>query len=221
MVHFNQRFLALEGGQEALWLSEALAQMAEELVARRYIELGDAVSTELFRMGTRARARRYAASTDSVSLIVSTGQGTLAERGGGFLHVLYLVDQEGTGLLSRLTATTRSGVANVEAEVGRDWADIVADWWSAIYLDGPGPETGPLVYPDFNLRGFFGNQFPLHLDPLGPGSSRPSGLLWSSSASYYIVRPDPAGTLTVRLGGAGGGPISAQAALRMRIIRVS
>jgi hypothetical protein len=113
--------------------------MAEELVARRYLELGDATSAALFRSGTRARARRYLASTDSVSLIVSTGQGTLAERGGGFLFVLYLEDQVGLDLLGRLTTTTRTGVGNVEAEIGRDWEDIVADWWSAIYLDGPGP----------------------------------------------------------------------------------
>jgi hypothetical protein len=221
MVHFNERYLALQGGQEALWLSEALAQMAEELVARRYLELGDAPSAELFRSGTRSRSRRYLASTDSVSLIVSTGQGTLAERGGGFLFVLYLEDQEGPDLLGRLTATTRKGVGNVEAEVGGDWPDIVADWWSAIYLDGPGPESGPWVYPDFALRAFLGNQFPLHIDLLGPGSSRPSGLLWSSSAAYYLVTPDAGGTLTLRLGGEAGGPSPASAGLRMRIIRIS
>lgn len=221
MVHFNQRYLGLDGGQEALWLSEALAQMAEELVARRYLELDDLGSAELFRSGTRARARRYLASTDSVSLIVSTGTGTLAERGGGFLFVLYLEDQVGPDLLGRLTTTTRTGVGNVEAEIGRDWEDIVADWWSAVYLDGPGPESGPWVYPDFDLRAFLGNQFPLHLDLLGPGTESPSGLLWSSSAAYYVVEPDEVGTLTLRLGGEAGGASSAHAALRMRIIRIS
>jgi len=221
MVHFNQRYLALQGGQEVLWLSEALAQMAEELVARRYLELADATSAELFRSGTRARAKLYLASTDSVSLIVSSGQGTLAERGGGFLFVLYLEDQQGPDLLRRLTATTLKGVGNVEAEYGDDWHDIVADWWSAIYLDGPGPESGPWVYPDFYLRAFLGNQFPLHIDPLGPGSSRLGGLLWSSSAAYYIAAPEAGGTLTLRLGGEAGGPSASSAALRLRIIRIS
>jgi hypothetical protein len=221
MVHFNQRYLALDGGQESLWLSEALAQMAEELVARRYLELGDATSAELFRSGTRARAKRYLASTDSVSLIVSAGQGTLAERGGGFLFVLYLEDQAGPDLLRRLTATTLKGVGNVEAEYGDDWHEIVSDWWSAIYLDGPGPESGPWVYPDFDLRAFLGNQFPLNIDPLGPDDSQIGGLLWSSSVAYFISVPDPGGTLTVRLGGEAGGPSAASAALRMRIIRIS
>ena len=51
MVQFNQRFLLLDAGQEALWLAEALAQMAEEVVARRYEELGDPGSAEIFRAG--------------------------------------------------------------------------------------------------------------------------------------------------------------------------
>ena len=221
MVHFNQRFLGLEGGQEALWLSEALAQMAEELVARRYDELVDPTSAELFRSGARTRSGRYLAGTDSVSLIVSTGQGTLAERGAGFLHLLYLADQEGTDLLGRLTRTTRTGVSNVVTEVGREWPGLLADWWSAIYLDGSGPETGPLVYPNVHLRAFLGgNQFPLYTVPVGPGSLTPRGLLWSSSAAYYIVSPDPGGSMTIRLGGEAGGASAPQAALRLRIIRV-
>jgi hypothetical protein len=156
-----------------------------------------------------------------VSLIVSAGQGTLAERGGGFLFVLYLEDQAGPDLLRRLTATTLKGVGNVETEYGGDWDDIVADWWSAIYLDGPGSESGPWVYPDFDLRAFLGNTFPLNIDPLGPDDAQIGGLLWSSSVSYFITVPDPGGTLTVRLGGEAGGPSAASAALRMRIIRIS
>ncbi|MGD8728380.1 MAG: IPT/TIG domain-containing protein, partial [Gemmatimonadota bacterium] len=124
MIHFNQRYLSLDGGQEALWLSEALAQMAEELVARAYDELGDAESAEMFRSGARVRSRRYLGDTAGTSVIVSTGQGSLTERGAGFLHLLYLTDHEGSGLLGRLTRTTRTGVANVESEVGREWSDI-------------------------------------------------------------------------------------------------
>jgi len=221
MVHFNQRYLGLDGGEEALWLSEALAQMAEEIVARRYEALPDAASAELFRSGTRARARRYLRATDTVSLIVSTGQGSLEERGAGFLHALYLADQEGIGVLGRLTSTTLRGVANVEAEVGREWPALLADWWSAILLDGPGPETGPLVYQGFDLRSFLGGPFPLGFESIGPGSVKAPGILWSSASAYYIVSPDPAGSMTVRLGGEAGGTSSPQAALRMRIIRLS
>jgi hypothetical protein len=221
MVQFNERYLELDGGQEATWLSEALAQMAEEIVARRYDELIDPTSAELFRSGTRSRARQYLTATDTVSLIFSTVQGTLEERGAGFLHLLYLSDQEGMELLGRLTATTRRSVANLEVEVGLDWPALLADWWTAILLDGPGMETGPLVFPSVNLRGFLGSNFPLQTQSIGPGGGSPSGLLWSSAAGYYIVTPDTAGSMTVRLGGEAGGASSSQAALRMRIVRVS
>lgn len=221
MVQFNQRFLGLDAGQEALWLAEALAQMAEEAVARRYDELGDSQTADMFRAGARARAGHYLTDTEAVSLIVSTGQGTLAERGAGFLFLLYLADQEGTDLLGRLSTTTRTGVANVEAELGREWPETIADWWSATFLDGPGPESGVLAYPSIDLREYLGAPFPLVPELLGPGTVARSGLLWSSSVAYYRLAPDPSGSTSVRLGGEAGGPSSPQAGLRLRIIRIS
>lgn len=221
MVQFNERFLRLDGGQEALWLSEALAQMAEELVARHYDDAGDPDSAEMFRAGARSRVVRYLTDTRDVSLIVSTGQGSLAERGAGFLHLLYLTDQSSVELLGELSRSTRTGVANVEAKVGRDWPDILADWWAATYLDGPGPETGLLTYPELDLRAYLGPPFPLDPEPIGPSSMTDTGALLSSSAAYYLLTPNPAGTATVRLGGEAGGTSSPQAALRLRIIRIS
>jgi len=221
MVHFNERFLKLDGGQEALWLSEGLAQMAEELVARSYDELNDLSSAELFRKGVRARARIYLQSPDTVSVIVATGQGSLAERGAGFLHVMYLVDQEGPSVLGGLTRTTRTGVANVEAQTGRAWPLLLADWWTAIYMDGPGPESGRRVYQTLDLRAFLESPFPLIPEGIGPGDASFSGMLWSSSVAYFMVAPEPGESMAVRLGGAAGVTSSPQAALRMRILRVS
>jgi len=221
MVQFNQRYLQLDAGQEALWLSEALAQMAEELVARRYDALADPTSAEIFRSGARSRARRYLVDTGDVSLIVSTGQGSLGERGAGFLHLLYLSDQKGTDVLGELSTTSLRGVANVEDAVGRDWPDILADWWSATFLDGPGPETGTRVYPDVDLRAYLGATFPLVPGPFGPASTTRSGDLWSSSTVYYRLTPDASGTMSLRLGGEAGGASGSAAALRLRIIRIS
>ncbi len=223
MIHFNQRVLIRKApGQEALWLAEALAQTAEELVARAYDDLNDASSAELFRSGARVRAGKYYLQrTDTVSLVVSSGQGSLAERGAGFLFLLYLEDQEGPDVLTRLTQTTRTGVDNVEAQVGEDWPDLIADWWSANYLDGPDPESGPLVYPTLDLRGYLGSYYSLAPTPTGLGDFATSGSLPSSSAGYYLIAPPSGGSTTVRIGGQGGGPSSPQAILRMRIIRVS
>ena len=222
MVHFNERVLVRNAGnQEALWLSEALAQMAEELVARVYAGVGDDQSATLFRVGAVQRARRYLRGPDTVSVVVTAGQGSLAERGAGFLDMLWLEDQRGSGILGDLTKTTRTGVANVEAQTGEPWPDLLADWWAATYLDGPGPETGPLTYPTIDLRAYLGSTFPLDPGPIGPGDARESGSLWSSSVRYYLVSPPVGGTLSVRLGGESGGPSAPQSALRLRVIRLS
>jgi len=220
MVHFNERVLVRGApSQEALWLSEALAQMAEEIVARAYAFLGSSSSVALFRTGTRDRADRYLQRPDSVSVIVTTGQGSLPERGAGFLDLLYLDDRFGGDLLGRLTRTERTGVANVVAEVGLSWEELLGDWWSAMYLDGlPG---APLEYPTVDLRAFMGSPFPLVPAPILGGGLRANGSLWSSSAAYFLVDPAPGASLTVRLGGEAGGPSGAQSVLRMRIVRVS
>ncbi len=222
MVHFNERVVVRgAAGQESLWLAEGLAQMAEELVARAYAAANDPSSAQLFRSGAISRARRYLAGTDSVSLVVTSGQGSLAERGAGFLFTLYLEDQLGVGVLGALTRTTRTGVPNVEAETGSMWPDLIANWWSAIYLDGPAPESGPLTYPTIDLRGYLGGTFPLVPAAVGPGDRTDSGSLLSSSARYLVIRPPAGGSLAIRLGGAAGGPSPSQSGLRLRLIRIS
>lgn len=221
MVHFNERVLMLgaEGG-DALWLSEGLAQYAEELVAQEHLARGNVEVAELFRSGIRNRAREYLKMTDSVAVIVSNGRGSLAERGAGFLNLMYVADRFGLELVGRLTRTTRTGVANLEAETGLLWADLLSDWWLAMYLDGMSAGTGPISFPGVDFRGFLGDPFPLNPFDPGPDGFRDDGLLRSSSAKYYILNPLLGGSVTLRLGGDAGGVSAPQAAMRMRIIRI-
>lgn len=221
MVHFNQRVL-VRGAEanEAVWMLEALAQFAEELVAREYTDRGDDGNAERFRTGVRERARRYLSATDDVSLVIASGSGSLEERGASYLYLTYLTDRYGVDLAGRLTRTTRTGVRNVSAETGDEWASGLSDWWSALVLDGPGPESGPLVYPTIDLRGYLGAPYPLEPSPLGGADFERSGTLRSASARYYIVNPLETGSVTLRLGGEGGGARPPQAGLRMRVIRV-
>ena len=221
MINFNERVLERGAeGNEAVWLSEGLAQYAEELVARWYEDNGDTESTERFRSGVRSRARRYLARPDTVSLIVSSGQGTLAERGGGVLFTMYLADRFGADVVGRLTRTTRTGVTNVEFETGTKWSVLLSDWWAASWLDGLGVASGVLEYPTVDLRDFLTDPYPLVPIQLGGGDFRRSASMPSSSAGYYIVTPAAGGTTTVRLGGEAGGASLPQAEARMRIVRV-
>lgn len=221
MAHFNQRVLLLGAeANEALWLSEGLAQYAEELVALEYADAGDPESEELFRAGARERSRRYLAAPDVVSVVVSAGQGTLEERGAGFLHVMYLVDRFGADILDRLVGSTRIGVDNVETETGTLWPELLSDWWAAIRLDETGLESAPTEYSGVDLRTFLQNPFPLEPEALDATGFERTGSLPSSSVAYYEVVPPAGGSLTVRVGGAGGGVSPPQAALQIRVIRV-
>ena len=221
MVHFNQRILKLGAeGTEALWLSEGMAQMAEELVALALEGRGDRAGAEEYRAGNRIRARRYLADPGAVSLIVATGQGSLEERGAGWLHTLYLWDGfGGAGVLARLTRTTLTGTANVAAATGKPWPDIFADWASALYADNLG-DPYPFEYPSVDLRDLLRTQSPYPLAPetLGASDFERSGSLWSSSARHYIVIPPTSGFIALRMAGEAGGNAPVEAALRLRVV---
>ena len=225
MIHFSERVLKLEApGTEALWLSEGLAQMAEELVARAYLRRFDVATANQYRAGNRARARLHLPDPAATSLIVATGQGSLPERGAGWLHVLYLWDLGGgDAVLRRLVRTTKTGTANVSDVTGRAWPDLFADWAAALYLDGLGPTPFAFEYPSVQLRDLLRSTGPYPLAPetLGSQDFSRSGSLWSSSAQHYIVVPPTSGSVAIRLGGEGGGNVPSDAALRLRIVRVN
>lgn len=219
MVHYNQRVLLRDGSQDALWMLEGLAQMAEELVARAYEEEAP-LEAELFRDGNRRRARLFLERPDTVSLVVSSGRGTLGERGAGLLFLLYLHQQHGDDLLGRLTRSTRTGVANVEAEVGADWSAVLPDWATAMFLDGSAAESDRFSYPGFDLWAFLEDPPPFRVQPHGGSDFERSGSLPSSSLRYFILRPPDGGSLSITIGGAGGGSHGPGAAFGLRIVRI-
>jgi hypothetical protein len=223
MIHFNQRVLVSKAdGTEAQWLSEGMAQMAEELVARAYLKRGDTFTSDGYREGNKKRARYYLADPSAVSLIWSTGQGSLEERGGGWLFALYLWDRGGGDqVLRSLTRSTRTGTANVAAVMGAPWPDVFSDWTAALYLDGTGARPYPFEYPSVQLRDLLrtANGYPLSPEIVGSEDFSRTGLLWSSSVQQYIVVPPASGSVALRLGGEAGGNAPADAAFRFRIVR--
>ncbi len=226
MIHFNQRVLKLGApGTEALWLSEGLAQMAEELVGEEYARRGKAQSAGLFRAGNRARARRFLKAPSAVSLIVTSGKGTLEERGAGWLFLMYLRGLGGgNGVLTQLTRTTRTGVDNVVSVVGTPWEPLVSDWAAALYLDGLGiPTRSTLDIGGIDLRATFTGAdglYPLTPPTVGLTDFTRTGALWSSSATHFIVVPPSSGSVVLRLAGSSGAASSASDALRMDLIRI-
>jgi len=189
-------------------------------VARALEKSGLAVAAEEYRSGNRTRARKYLAAPSAVSLIVATGQGSLEERGAGWLYTLFLWDTGGgDDVLGRLTRTTLTGAANVASAMGRPWTGVFADWEAAVYADGLGGRY-PFEYPTVQLRDLLREPSPYPLAPesLGGSDFVRSGSLWSSSARHYIVIPPASGFVALRLGGAAGGNAPAEAALRLRVV---
>jgi len=226
MVHFNQRILeAGAGGQDALWLSEALAQMAEDLVGMRYREMGDPNSALQYQLGNWSRARRFLLDPSHVSVLATLPPGTLAERGAGWLFLKYLYGQEGQeGLLKTLTGSDRTGVENVTQAVGRSWEELVSDWAGALYLDGVSvPVRVGLRVLGVDLREVlarFDGSYPLNPLEVGGSSFSLTGSLWSSAPEYYIITTPERGGLALNLSGVEGRPPNQASGLRVLVVRL-
>lgn len=221
MVHFNQRVLL--GGAtsaDALWLSEGMAHMAEDLV-------GDALAAGgpqagLFLRPNETRGRRFLARPQDVSLIIAQGQGSLAERGAGWLFVRYLDEQLGREVLGRLSRSSDTGVKNVGAVAGRDWNGLLADWLTALYTDGLPAGKEALHFPVIDLRtrlSLAANGYPLNPEILQSGDFLRVGSLYSSSGAYLRLLVGSGG-MAVALGDEWGGPPPETARFQLRIVRL-
>ncbi len=225
MVHFNERALLRDGeGTGALWLSEGLAQMAEELVARRHLERGDEASVERFRRANRHRARRYLQDPTDASLVVAAGNGSLEERGASWLFTLYLADRWGTEVLGALTRTTRTGVDNVSGTTGAAWDELLLDWWAALLLTGTGGrERYGFEYPTVDPRTLLreeGEAWPFQPPWAGAADFELADTLWSASAAHYVLWSPSGAPLVVRLSGEDGADLPAGSDLGVRIVRL-
>ena len=228
MVHFHQRAVLRDGvGTGALWLSEGLAQMAEELVARSVEAGGRDSAAAAFRDGNRIRARRYLADPSGTSLVVGTGSGNLEERGASWLFLLYAADRWGSELLGALTRTTRTAVESVEEATGSDWPSLLKGWWTALLAEGLGSaleETFPDRYREVDLEtllaGGVGDPWPLIPQLLADGDGLAADTLFSASPAFHEVPASGAGSVLLRVGGAGDGPVGFAGGLSARIVRI-
>jgi len=229
MIHHNQRII--ERGAErtdALWLSEALAQMGEHLVGEELQRQGSA-EAEDYQKGNWRRANQFLANPADVSLIVATGQGSLGERGAGWMFVRHLRDQTGSdAVLASLTQTTRTGIDNVEAVTGSPWEDLFSDWIAAVAVEAqlaggsPLPVRPELQFPGVDLVEIFTEgvgSYALTPTLITVGDFFADGRLWSSSGAHFLLGSGEGG-LALSLAGAEGGAVPLQAGLRLTLVRL-
>ncbi|HUH11666.1 MAG TPA: IPT/TIG domain-containing protein [Longimicrobiales bacterium] len=197
MIHYHQKVRLRGGSQEALWLSEGLAHMAEDLVGEEFLRRGDVESAVDFKQDNFARAALYLQRPDTVSLLAIKQPGNLGERGAAWLFLLHLMGHYGgEDLITRLTQTTRSSVSNVRAETGQSWMRLLSDWVVANYADDLAALAGTALesrftYPQVNLRQVLGGRssgYPLQPPLQSFQDFVMADTLPASSPDYLLLR---------------------------------
>ncbi|MEX2610124.1 MAG: IPT/TIG domain-containing protein [Gemmatimonadota bacterium] len=226
MINFHAKGLKLD----ALWLSEALAHTAEDLVGKALLAAGQTSQAEDFLTPNRGRARRYLESPAAVSLLHDVAPGTLAFRGGAWLLLEYARSHfGGTSLLRTLTTSSRTSVDNFTAATGQPWAETLAAFSVALWADGAPELDGvalPAAYtfPELDLRAALGSGgYPLRPVERSFTDFAVSRVLPSASFDPFLLRsafgaPAPAFHLIVA--SAGGAPFPAGADPAMALLRV-
>jgi hypothetical protein len=243
MISFNHHVLKAPGttlaGTEVLWLNEALSHYAEELVGRSYLP-GDNATFSAYVSGNIRNAYDYLEKPDDHFLVAAFGNGTLGERGAGWLFMRFLVDQEAAdstvgswnAVTRQLVMTTTQGAANVEQLTGIPFDQTVARWALALWVSDlvqPGFTAPPeLRYRSWAFRSTYGALSPSVFArpyPLVPGVTiganvDVSGTLRSGSGVYERVLHPPGPSFTLQLADPNGGPMHAALEPRITVIRV-
>ena len=175
MVHETQHMISfrykvfdttLFPATEKLWLSEAMAHMAEEKGADLLDAAGDAGLADDMYSSNFNRAASYLMAPDSFSLTATDGSGTLGERGGWWMFLRWIADQYGDFILRDLTQEPERGVQNVELRTGESFFRLFADFAVAAWADDLGipglPERHQI--PKWEFRSI------VRVDPGGGGA---------------------------------------------------
>jgi hypothetical protein len=243
MISFNQHVLVRGGDVEETWLNEGLSHYAEELGGRQVPDefcplfaqcedefLGDDISN----------AYNYLNEPEATFLVAPSGSGgSLEERGAAWLFVRWLGDHFAATqplapeLTRALLQTDLTGVANVEAVTGEDFATLVSQWQMANYVtDLPGftPSSNRLSYTSIDFRALYAANFPQNFGkpyPLTPDSTRNgtyerTGALRGGSGRHVrIIQTVGSGEVAFVLTDGGGSlPLASTAVPRIAIVRV-
>ncbi len=148
MISFSQHTVVHSGSQEEGWLDEGLSLIAEELGSKYYEDKFPAPtgrsnpgllfpdSAALFILGDIVNSYAYLLNPDVYALTLAvSGDVGLESRGGDWLLLRYLGDQQGSDFYKRLDSNTTVGIANVESVTGRKFQSLFGDFSLALYAD--------------------------------------------------------------------------------------
>jgi hypothetical protein len=230
LIHFNQR--ALVGGvrtHEDLWLSEAMAHFAEDTVAGVLRARGLAAEADGFLRENLVRATFFLRAPDKTSLIASSGQGSLEERGAGWLFVKYLHHRLGASVLRRLVTSPETGVRSVTNVANASWMTLLRDWSVALYAASD-PALSDVTFSreqslgGFDLRGALAtvssSGFPLQPTPLTGNGFSVEWKLAPSATTFSKLSIAPGAAINLIMSGARGGAFDTSAQPQMLLLKI-
>ncbi len=226
MIHYG-----VKGGiLDVLWLSEALAHAAEDIIGEELRNHGDVVGANDFQRPNWVRTQFYLRAPNFTTLVAENAPGTLEQRGAAWLFLKYLMGHYGgTELLGRLTSSISTGATNVVGATGQPWRVLLAEFAVATWADESpdlnGVAVAPrLTFPNFELRSTLALlSGGYSLDPLDVvfNDYRIASEISAGSQDYIILRAS--GTtppLHLTYTGIRGGPFAAGAVPQLTILRI-
>lgn len=213
---------------EEPWLDEALADIASELMFYRMsvgltprsnihlsaLTTGPNASRRVAAFNTYAnqnygQLRSWLQRPDTTGALQDEGV-TLSARGAGWAFLRYAADRLGgseADFWASFLSSPATGITNLEAAIGADAGDWLADFAAAMYADDAVAGVGAqYTQPSWNFRSVYGGLggFPLGTRPLT--DAVPLTLSYSRRGGTTFVRFGVAdsgqGTITLESGGA-------------------
>jgi hypothetical protein len=252
MLSFGEHALERGGTAEEIWLNEGLSHMAEELGSLSYETRFPAPSgrtnpTSIFPDSSTPfinpnllYSYRYLFSS-AIYSVTSCAPGTfcsLAERGGTWLFLRWMADQQGSAVFRRLVETNLTGRANLEAVLGRSTASALADYAMAVSADsivGSPRSATPAqlrftsrnlrrlyrsLFEAFGIAGGVGRPFPIEPLALSPGSQVTGTMRPGTFLTYRLRIPAGTPSASLRLLAVDGTPFPATSGAQVAILRM-
>ncbi|MSR06641.1 MAG: hypothetical protein EXR93_06190 [Gemmatimonadetes bacterium] len=200
MINYNQHVLIRRAPAEEVWLNEGMSHLAEEIGGLRYQQLGQQQAYSDFVIGNLFNAYQYLKAPGSYFVLFDAGSGLLAERGGEWLFLRWIVDRFGISTMRRLEESRLIGAENIAAAVGEPVSRLLGEWFLANYTSDLPGFTAParLRYESWAFRTTYASlnaQQPSRYDrpfPLVPqifsgGSFTATGTVRAGSGDYFRV----------------------------------
>jgi hypothetical protein len=235
MIAFNQRFLLRNASQlEALWLSEGIATLAEELAGLHYDSLNIDTTATRFLIGNVYNQYLYLKDPTANAVVSEASPLELEQYGSAWSLVRYLTDQFGSDVPRRLTQTTATGASNIRTVTGTGFDTLLGRWALTHYVSDLAGFTAPAelkfdfwrfrtTYASLNSQDpqNFDRPFPLVPLPATAPSLQTSGTLRSGASAYVLVTQaasDPGFDLTFL--GPNGNSLPSNVGAQLAIIRI-